>query len=310
MRLAFMGTPDFAVPALHALHQAGHEIVAVYCQPPRPAGRGRNIRPCAVHQAATSLNLPVFCPEKLKNQEAEYQRFKDLNLDVVVVAAYGLILPKSMLCAPRLGCINIHASLLPRWRGASPIQSAIWAGDHQSGVSIMQMEEGLDTGPVFMMRSVAISDDMTASHLHDDLAQQGAELILETLARLSNDPHFTPEPQSDKGVTYARQLTRKDGCINWTQSATDIDRQIRALTPWPGTYTLLNGQPIKILNAKIVKSNSSSSPGSLIDEGLIVACGEGTALQILHLQPAGKKAMTASEFLNGHKLPKELILGL
>ncbi|MDI2090091.1 methionyl-tRNA formyltransferase [Commensalibacter oyaizuii] len=309
MRIAFMGTPDFAVPALRALHQAGHEIVAVYCQPARPAGRGRKIRPCAVQQAAESLNIPVYAPVKLKYQPQEFEQFSSLNLDVAVVAAYGLILPSEMLNTPRLGCLNIHASLLPRWRGASPIQSAIWAGDRQSGISIMRMDVGLDTGPVYFTQSLPITTTTTAQSLHDDLAELGGKLIVQTLDYLHSNPNLPYTPQSSEGVCYARQLVKEDGKIDWSLTAQEIDRQIRALTPWPGTYSFLWDQPLKITKATIGSSTSQSEPGTVITADLQIICGDGQTIQLLEVQLAGKKAMPVADFLRGNVINPGTILG-
>lgn len=310
MRIAFMGTPDFAVPALQALHQAGHEIVAVYCQPARPAGRGQKIRPCAVQQAAEELNIPVYSPIKLKKQQEEFERFASFNLDVAIVAAYGLILPSEILNAPRLGCINIHASLLPRWRGASPIQSAIWAGDTQTGISIMKMDIGLDTGDVYQEGILPIKPQTTAQSLHDDLSLLGGKLVLETLDALTRNPSLTSTPQSEDGVIYARQLTKEDGKIDWKLSAKEIDQQIRALTPWPGTYTFLDGNLLKITKAVIGQKKSTTAPGSIISsEDLMITCGDQHTIELLEVQLAGKKAMSVQDFLRGNAISSNTILG-
>lgn len=311
MRIAFMGTPDFAVPALHALHQAGHEIVAVYCQPARPAGRGRKIRPCAVQEAAEALNIPVYAPIKLKKHPEEFEKFKALNLDVAVVAAYGLILPAEMLDTPKLGCLNIHASLLPRWRGASPIQSSIWAGDAQSGVSIMKMDIGLDTGDVYLEGNLPITLQTTAQSLHDDLSTLGGKLIVQTLNDLTNNPSLIPTPQPEDGVIYARQLTKEDGKIDWTLSAKEIDQQIRALTPWPGTYTSLEGNLLKITKAAISKEKNTSVAGTVTQSSnsLTVTCGDHHTIELLEVQLAGKKAMSVQDFLRGNSISSGTILG-
>src|SRR4051794_32177734 len=234
MRLAFMGSPDFAVPALRALHAAGHEIAAVYCQPPRPAGRGQKETPCPVHKAALALGLPVRTPARVRKDAAEHAAFAALDLDAAVVAAYGLILPKPMLEAPGRGCLNIHASLLPRWRGAAPIQAAILAGDTESGVTIMQMDAGLDTGPMLLREAVPITPTTTSAALYDVLAELGARLIVRALVE-----HPMPMPQPAEGVTYAPKLTRDAGRIDWTRDAAAIERQVRAFDPWPGTFTTL-----------------------------------------------------------------------
>jgi len=302
MRIVFMGTPDFAVPALQALYQAGHEIVAVYCQPPRPAGRGRKITPCAVQNIAEQLDIPVFSPIELKNQPKEFEQFASFNPDIAIVAAYGLILPEEILTLPKLGCINIHASLLPRWRGASPIQTAIWSGDHKSGVSIMQMDKGLDTGAVYIEKSIPITKKTTTQILHDQLAQLGGELILKTLSELTENPNSKPVPQLSGLATYARQLTKEDGKIDWNQSAESIDRQIRALTPWPGTFCFLEGKLLKILKAELSSQSSMAESGTIIHPDFYVACGENQVLKILELQLTGKKKMPINEFLKGYHL--------
>lgn len=304
MRLVFMGTPDFAVPALRALHARGHDIAAVYSQPPRPAGRGKAVRPSPVHRAAEELGLDVRHPVSLRANQAEWDAFAALKADAAIVAAYGLILPPAMLTAPRLGCLNIHASLLPRWRGASPIQSAILAGDTQSGVTIMQMEAGLDTGPMLRADSVPITTTTTATTLHDQLALMGAELVVHVLAEGA-----TPVTQPEDGVTYAPRLTREDGRINWQDSATAIDRRIRALTPWPGTFTTLpDGTVIKIGAATPCATRHSALPGTILDDDLNIACGEG-AIRLLALQRPGRGMMQADAFLRGQSLPPGLRLG-
>jgi methionyl-tRNA formyltransferase len=306
MRLVFMGTPDFAVPALRALHAHGHDIAAVYSQPPRPAGRGKALRPSPVQCAAEELGLTVRHPVSLRASPAEWEAFAALKADAAIVAAYGLILPPAMLAAPRLGCLNIHASLLPRWRGASPIQSAILAGDTESGVTIMQMEAGLDTGPMLRADSVPITAATTATTLHDQLALMGAELVLHVLAEGA-----APQPQPEDGVTYAPRLTREDGRINWQESAAAIDRRIRALTPWPGTFTTLpDGTVIKI-GAAIPDNRASASnapPGTILDEHLTIACGEGS-IRLLTLQRPGRGMMQADAFQRGQSLPVGLRLG-
>jgi methionyl-tRNA formyltransferase len=237
MRIAFMGSPDFAVPALRALHAAGHEIAAVYCQPPKPAGRGQRETPCPVHRAAEALGLPVRTPARLKRDTAEHAAFAALDLDAAVVAAYGLILPRAMLEAPRRGCINIHASLLPRWRGAAPIHAAILAGDAETGITIMQMDEGLDTGPMLLAEATPIAPRETTATLHDRLAGIGARLILRVLAEA---PAATPQPEA--GVTHAAKLTKADGVLDWRRPAAALDRQVRALNPWPGAYFATTGE--------------------------------------------------------------------
>lgn len=299
MRLIFMGTPDFAVPALHALMEAGHDIVAVYTQPPRPAGRGKALRRSAVHEAADAAGLTVRTPARVKRDTTEHEAFAALNADAAIVAAYGLILPKAMLDAPRLGCLNIHASLLPRWRGASPIQTAIVAGDTQSGVCIMQMDEGLDTGAVLLQGATPITPQDTASTLHDRLSAIGGDLIVQALA---TSPTATPQPA--EGVTYAKILTRDDGRLDWSRSAQELDQHIRGFTPWPGAFTTLNGTTIKIGAATpITSSHDTAECGVTIDDTLTIACGNG-ALRIERLQKPGRSMMSAADFLRGQPIPK------
>ena len=300
MRLAFMGTPDFAVPALQALHAAGHTIAAVYAQPPRPAGRGQTLRPSPVHAAATQLGLPVRTPARLRHDQNEHAAFAALRLDAAIVAAYGLILPQPMLDAPTRGCINIHASLLPRWRGAGPIQAAILAGDPETGITIMRMEAGLDTGPMLRSEPVPITPETTAATLHDTLATLGARLILETL---DQNPPPTPQPQ---GATYAPKLTRNSGRLDWTQDSATLDRTIRALVPWPGAWTTLDHEPLKILAAQPepapIAPPSPVLPGTVLDHNLLIACGTG-ALRIRRLQRPGRAPMDAPALLRGHPIP-------
>jgi len=301
MRLAFMGSPDFAVPALRALHDAGHDIVAVYCQPPKPAGRGYALRPCPVQVAAEGLGLPVRTPRRLRGDPGEHQAFEALRLDAAVVAAYGLILPPEMLWAPQRGCLNVHASLLPRWRGAAPIQAAILAGDAETGVTIMQMDVGLDTGPMLLCQAVAITPTTTAAKLHDVLAAMGARLIVEALKELP-----PAKPQRSDGVTYAPKLTRETGRIDWTQEASLIERQVRAFDPWPGTFTTLRGAMLKVLRVEIL--DATGPPGTALDGHLAVACGVG-ALRLVRVQLAGRPAMAAEDFLRGHPVAAGTVLG-
>lgn len=301
MRLAYMGSPAFAVPALHALHAAGHDIAAVYCQPPRPSGRGQAVHPCAVHAAAEALGLKVRTPAKLRRNEAEHAAFAALGLDAAVVCAYGLILPRPILDAPRLGCLNIHASLLPRWRGAAPIQAAILAGDAETGVTIMQVEEGLDTGPMLLRAAVPITPTTDASELHDALAAIGARLILRAL-----DEAPPPVPQPEAGATYAPKLARDDGAIDWTHTALALDRRVRALNPWPGTFSRLDGETLKILAA--LPEPGTGAPGTVLDDALLVACGEG-ALRLTRVQAPGRAAMDAKAFLRGRPTPAGTMLG-
>jgi len=300
MRLAFMGSPDFAVPALHALHAAGHEIAAVYAQPPRPAGRGQHETPCPVHRAALELGLPVRTPARLRKDTTQHDSFAALNLDAAIVAAYGLILPKPMLDAPRRGCINIHASLLPRWRGAAPIQAAILAGDTETGITIMRMEEGLDTGPILLRKTTPIGPRTTTPELHDALAAIGARLILRALAE---DPPATPQPEH--GATYAPKLGKDDARLDWTQDATALDRRVRALNPWPGTFFRHQGEPIRLLAAE--PTEGTGPPGTVLDTTPRIACGTG-ALRLLRLQRPGRAALDAEAFLRGFSLAPGTVL--
>jgi len=301
MRLAFMGSPDFAVPALRALHAAGHEIAAVYAQPPRPAGRGHAVRPCPVHAAAEALGLQVRTPRRLRNDAEAQAAFAALNLDAAVVAAYGLILPQAMLDAPRLGCLNIHASLLPRWRGAAPIHAAVLAGDAETGVTIMQMDAGLDTGAMLLKQAVPIGPATTTAALHDTLAEMGAALVLRALTERPS-----PVPQPAEGVTYAPKLSRDDGRIDWSKPAVAIERQVRAFDPWPGTFTTLNGVTLKVLGVSIADGHGPA--GATLDDRLTVGCGQG-ALRLTRVQAPGKAPMDARAFLNGHKVPAGTVLG-
>lgn len=303
LRLAFMGSPDFAVPALRALHAAGHEIVAVYTQPPRPSGRGHKETPCPVHRAALELGLAVRNPVRLRRDTAEHEAFAALDLDAAVVAAYGLILPPPMLAAPRRGCINIHASLLPRWRGAGPIQAAILAGDRETGITIMRMEEGLDTGPMLLSGRVPIGPRDGTPAIHDALAELGGRLVLQVLR---DDPPAIPQP--DEGVTYAPKLSKEDGLLRWAETAEALDRRVRALNPWPGTYFHHRGEAIRVLEAVPEPRVEDAAPGTVLDEGPRIACGEG-ALRLLRLQRPGRGAMEASAFLRGYALPVGTTLG-
>ncbi|MBI3441453.1 MAG: methionyl-tRNA formyltransferase [Proteobacteria bacterium] len=296
LKIAFMGTPEFAVRALDAIIQSGHEVVCVYCQPPRPAGRGHKIQLSPVQGRAEELEIPVRTPRSLKKDAAARNAFTALDLDIAVIAAYGLILPQDILDAPQYGCLNIHASLLPRWRGAAPIQRSILAGDTETGICIMQMEAGLDTGPVLMRGTVPITATTTAEQLHDALAKQGAELIIETLNLLAAGKPPAPQKQAEEGMTYAAMLTKDDGKIDWTKSAADIERQLRALHPWPGVWCTYNGQRLKVLEAAVKKL--SGTPGEILDRHMIVACGRD-ALLLKKIQPQDRKPMDGASFMNG-----------
>lgn len=298
LRLVYMGSPAFSVPALSRLLDAGHEVVAVYSQPPRPAGRGHNERLSPVQAFAESRGLPVRTPTSLKSAE-EQQAFADLEADAAVVAAYGLILPKAILDTPRLGCLNVHASLLPRWRGAAPIQRAILAGDRETGVTIMQVDEGLDTGPTLLVGRTAISENTTAQELHDTLAAMGGDLMVEALEGLASGT-LSPTPQPDTGATYARKLERNEGRLDWSLPAEHLERAVRALNPWPGVWFQHGGERVKVLAAEI--DAAEETPGTVVDDRLCVACGTG-ALRMLRVQRAGKQAVDTDEFLRGYPLP-------
>ncbi|KUP94124.1 methionyl-tRNA formyltransferase [Tritonibacter horizontis] len=295
-----MGTPEFSVPVLEALVAAGHDIAAVYCQPPRPAGRGKKDRPTPVEARARDLGLMVRHPVSLKGAE-EQAAFAALKADIAVVVAYGLILPQVILDAPRQGCLNIHASLLPRWRGAAPIHRAIMAGDTETGICIMQMEAGLDTGPVLLRATTAIDAGETTATLHDRLSQIGADLIVEALSHLSE---LSPEPQPQAGVTYASKIDKAEARIDWTAPAAVVDRQIRALSPFPGAWCEIDGQRIKVLGSGLADrladgpTEGQGAPGTVLDDALTVACGTG-AVSLLRLQRAGKGAQDRETFLRG-----------
>jgi methionyl-tRNA formyltransferase len=299
MRIVFMGSPDFAVPSLNALAEAGHEVVAAYCQPPRPAGRGKAERRTAVHERAEELGIEVRTPRTLRD-EKEQSRFRALDADIAVVAAYGLILPKPILEAPKAGCINVHASLLPRWRGAAPIQRAILAGDKVTGVAIMRMEEGLDTGPMLLSRTTII-DRKNAGELTDELAKLGADALVTWLENPT-----APEPQPETGVTYAKKIDKSEARIDWSASAEQIERQARAFAPSPGAWFEANGERVKLLEA-VVGNDASGAPGEVLDDCLNIACGEGY-IRPLKVQRAGRGAMSAGELLRGFAIAKGTIL--
>ena len=298
MRLVFMGSPDFSVPVLEALVEAGHDIAAVYCQPPRPAGRGKKDRPGPVHARALELGLEVRHPVSLIGAD-EQAAFADLNADAAVVVAYGLILPQAILDAPKHGCLNIHASLLPRWRGAAPIHRAIMAGDAETGICIMQMEAGLDTGPVLLREATPIGAEETTALLHDRLAAMGSRMIVDALARLDD---LTPAVQPDEGVTYAAKIDKAEARVDWTKPAAEVDRLIRGLSPFPGAKCDVAGEQVKLLASRL--ADGQGAPGQVLD-GLIIACGDG-AVQILRAQRPGKRAMEVEDFLRGFDMPDQV----
>jgi len=307
LRLAFMGTPDFAVPALAALLAAGHEVVAVYTQPPREAGRGHKPRPSPVQEAAGIRDLAVRTPKSLRDP-AEQAAVAALGLDAAVVVAYGLLLPTAVLALPRLGCLNIHASLLPRWRGAAPIQRALMAGDHETGITIMQMDAGLDTGPVLLQERIPITPTDDAGTLHDKLAPLGARLILAALdGRAAGTLAATPQPAD--GVTYAAKLTRLDERLDWRRPAATLAAQVRALSPRPGAWFAYGGDRLKVLAAEAVDAAAPGEAGRILDDHLTIACGHG-ALRLRCLQRAGKSPMAAAEFLRGYRLDRGSVLPL
>jgi methionyl-tRNA formyltransferase len=296
VRLVFMGTPDFAVPTLDALLGAGHEIACVYTRPPRPAGRGQHPRPSPVEARARALGLNVRTPRTLRDA-AEQAAFADLRASAAVVVAYGLILPPEILAAPDRGCLNVHASLLPRWRGAAPIQRAIMAGDSETGVSIMAMEAGLDTGPVLLHAAVPIGPRDTAADLHDRLSELGARLIVEALDRLDS---LVAVPQPATDITYAARIDKAEARVDWSRPAVEIDRVIRGLAPFPGARTEIGTERVKLLLAE--PTEGSGSPGEVLDDRLAVACGDA-ALRLLRLQRAGRSAVEADTFLRGLPVP-------
>ena len=303
LRIVFMGTPDFSVPTLMEIVGQGHDIVACYSQPPRPAGRGMELKKSPVHEAAEALGIPVFTPKSLKGTE-EQDVFASHDADVAVVVAYGLLLPQAVLDAPREGCLNLHASMLPRWRGAAPINRAIMAGDTETAVQVMRMEAGLDTGPVCMSETLAIGPDMTAGELHDRLSALGGDLMVRALAALSRNA-LGQTPQSEDGVTYASKLSKDETRIDWTRPAAEVHNHIRGLSPFPGAWCepVLAGKAerVKVLRSKL--ADGSGAPGTVLDVSgdPVIACGTG-ALRLVTVQRAGKKPMPGEEFQHGAKL--------
>lgn len=305
MRIAFMGTPDFALVALKKMVESGFKPVCVYTKEPRQKGRGHSVQKSAVHLYADDQGIDVRTPKSFKKDPDAVQDFIDLNLDVAIVAAYGLILPKSILDAPKHGGINIHGSILPRWRGAAPIHRAIESGDAQTGVTIMHMDEGLDTGDMIINGTFPIMPHDTGKTIHDKMAVQGGELIVQTLEALQKDGKLDATPQPDDGVTYAHKLEKEEGALDWSQSADFLERKIRAFTPWPGTWFEYEGQRFKVIEAKI--DNQSGTVGEVLDDQLTVACSKGS-LKITRLQRAGKSPMNTTDFLRGFDIPKGTVL--
>jgi methionyl-tRNA formyltransferase len=304
LRLVFMGTAEFAVPSLTALAAGRHPLVAVYSQPARPAGRGLEARPSPVARAAARLGLPLHCPASLRTPEAQ-AAFAALEADLAVVAAYGLLLPQPVLDAPRLGCINLHASLLPRWRGAAPIQRALLAGDRETGITIIQLEPALDSGPILAMERIPIGPDSTASSLHDQLAQLGAAMVGPAVDALAGG-RAQPRPQPEQGVTYAGKLDKAEGRLDWRLPAEALERQLRALNPWPGCWTEFRGQRLRVLAG--APAPGQGTPGEVLDEHLTVACGEG-ALRLTRLQRPGGRPLAGADFLRGFEVPPGSVLG-
>lgn len=298
LRLAFMGTPDFVVSPLRALVKAGHDVIAVYSQPPKPVGRGHTLQKSPVHLAAEELGIEVRTPKTLRD-ESEQRKFAELHLDAAVVAGYGLLLPQPILDAPKLGCINIHVSLLPRWRGAAPVQRAMIAGDKETGTTIIKMAAGMDSGPIFFQERIPMPLKVTGGELYHSLFDMGGRLAVETLTGLA-DGTLKPTPQNEGDVTLAPKLTREDGRIDWTKSAVEIERQIRGLQPWPGCFFTLGEEPIKVMTAEIIDAKGTA--GTLLDDQFTVACGQ-QALRLTSIQRAGKKPTDGASFLRGHRLP-------
>ena len=304
LRLVYMGTAGFAVPSLRALAAGPHELVAVYTQPARPAGRGLRARPSPVHSAARELGLIVRTPQTLKDA-AEQEAFAGLGADLAVVAAYGLILPRAILAAPRLGCINLHASLLPRWRGAAPIQRALLAGDAETGVTVIQIEPSLDTGPILAMERVPITPSTTAASLHDTLAGLAARMVAPAIDDLASG-RAEPRVQPAEGVTYAAKIDKSEARLDWSRPAAFLERQLRALNPWPGCWTEFKCERLLVLKGELAAG--TGAPGEILDERLTVACGEG-ALRLTRVQRAGGKPLSADAFLRGFHLPVGARLG-
>lgn len=309
LKIIFMGTPDFASQTLEALIKSKHDIIAVYSQPPRPKGRGHKVQKSPVHELAQAHNIPVFTPKALKSKE-EQEHFAAQKADVAVVAAYGLLLPKAVLEAPRYGCLNIHGSLLPRWRGASPIQHAIWKGDEKSGITIMQMDIGMDTGAMIAKSEITLGTEMTTSKLHDALAKMGAASVLNVLEKLGQERKLETTTQEEAYAIYAPLLKKEDGVIDWRQIADEIDAQIRALNPWPGVWTAKSANKTENKEAqrfKILEARPQTAPyptqeplGTILNKNGEIMCSDKTILKIIKIQPEGKKAMDFPSALNGN----------
>ncbi len=300
LRVAFMGTPDFAVHILESLLNANYQVVAVYTQPPRPVGRGYHITPSPVHNLALSHNIPVFTPSSLKSEE-EQTHWKSLNLDIAIVAAYGLILPQSIIEAPRWGSVNVHASLLPRWRGAAPIQRAILAGDKETGITIMKMDVGLDTGDMLLQKLLPLDNTSTTSSVLSAFSNLGSEALLEAI------PLYVSEkinliPQHEEGITYAKKLEKEEGRLDWHDPAEILDRKVRALNPWPSTWLEIGKDRIKVLKAEVISISTNYPPGTILDDKFTIACSQD-AFRPLLVQKIGKAAMPTDEFLRGYDLP-------
>lgn len=300
LRLAFMGTPDFVVPVLASLVDTpGADVVCVYTQPPRPKSRGKELQPSPVHAYAAEKGIPVRTPVHFKDA-ADVAAFRDLNLDVAVVAGYGLLLPQHILSAPKAGCLNVHPSLLPRWRGPSPIQYTVLNGDAQTGVCVMQLDKGMDTGPIISCRTVALSGRETTQILNDTLWPMGAEDMIAALKTLRDTGAVSSVPQSTEGVTYSKMFKKEDGKIDWTQPAVEIDRRVRALTPWPGTFCdLPEGRRLKIIETEIIDTAAQGAPGTIANKQGDVVCGRGSVLRLVKVQPENKKPMDIAAALNG-----------
>lgn len=299
LRVVFMGTPDFSVPALRALISSRHTVIAVYSQPPRPKGRGQQVQKSPVHDVAEAAGIPVFTPLSFKKDPAAVEQFRNLQADIAIVAAYGLILPLSVLDAPKFGCLNIHASILPRWRGASPIQHAVWHGDAKSGVTIMQMNEGLDTGDMIAIEEIALTAQTTTQSLHDSLSAMGGGMVVTLLDQLADGKQIPHAKQDDALSVYAPLLKKADGLIDWKNSAAAIDRQVRALNPWPGTYTLReDGFRLKIISGLVSDLKYPANPGTIVAGGGIV-CGDGSVYLPIQVQPDNSRAMDRASAING-----------